>query len=71
MTFIYYLKAKNEALGYFREFKLMVENYQNKKIKVLRTDNGREYCSKDFTDFLESEGIVHQKTKPYTPVKRS
>lgn len=66
MTFIYFLKAKSEALSYFKEFKSMVENSQNKKIKFLRTDQGREYCSKEFEDFLKNEGIVHQKTNPYT-----
>lgn len=67
MTFIYFLKAKSEALSYFKEFKSMVENYKNKKIKILRTDNGLEYCNRDFENFLKSAGIVHQKTNPYTP----
>lgn len=67
MTFIYFLKAKSETLTYFKEFKSMVENYQNKRIKILRTDNGCEYCSKDFEDFLKREGVIHQKTNPYTP----
>lgn len=67
MVFIYFLKAKSEALSYFKEFKSIVENQQNKKIKILRTDNGREYCSNDFEDFLKSGGIVHQKTNNYTP----
>lgn len=67
MTFIYFLKAKSETLSYFKEFKSMVENYQNTKIKILRTDNGCEYCSNAFQGFLKCEGIIHQKTNPYTP----
>ena len=67
MTFIYFLKAKSEVLGYFKEFKSMVENHQEKKIKILRTDNGCEYCSNNFEDFLKGEGIIHQKTNSYTP----
>ncbi|KAG7306736.1 hypothetical protein JYU34_008164 [Plutella xylostella] len=67
MTFIYFLKCKSETLTCFKEFKSMVENYQNKRIKILRTDNGCEYCSNEFRDFLKHEGIIHQKTNPYTP----
>lgn len=67
MTFIYFLKAKSKVLSYFKEFKSRVENFQSKKIKILRTDNGCEYCSNDFEEFLKKEGIIHQKTNPYTP----
>lgn len=44
----------------------MVQNQQNKNIKILRTDNGGEFCNKDFEKYLMQEGIVHQKTVPYT-----
>lgn len=67
MTFIYFLKCKSETLTCFKEFKAMVENYQNTRIKILRTDNGCEYCSNAFQNFLKHEGIIHQKTNPYTP----
>ncbi|CAK1555486.1 unnamed protein product [Leptosia nina] len=67
MTFIYFLKAKSEVINYFKEFKSMAENSQNKKIKILRTDNGCEYSNNVFEYFLKKEGIVHQKTNPYTP----
>lgn len=67
MTFIYFLKYKSETLTCFKEFKSMVENFQNRKIKILRTDNGCEYCSNDFRDFLKHEGVIHQKSNAYTP----
>lgn len=44
----------------------MVENQQSKKIQVLRTDSGCEYCSNEFENYLKSEGIVHQKMNLYT-----
>ncbi|CAD7003740.1 unnamed protein product [Ceratitis capitata] len=37
------------------------------KIKILRSDNGREYLSKSFENFLKENGIVRQLTVPYTP----
>eukprot|EP00253_Pinus_taeda_P021636 PITA_21636 len=45
-TWIYFLKKKSEVFDRFKEFKALVENQTEKKIKVLRTDNGGEFCSK-------------------------
>ena len=36
-------------------------------VKVLRTDNGGEYISKAFDDFLSKNGIARQNSSPYTP----
>lgn len=46
MTFIYFLKHKNEVFKRFKEFKAIVENQQNRKIKTFRSDNGGEFCNK-------------------------
>ncbi|KAH9684612.1 DNA (cytosine-5)-methyltransferase 1B [Citrus sinensis] len=37
------------------------------KIKRLRSDNGLEYCSKEFEDFCKSKGIARHRTVTYTP----
>ena len=66
-TWIYFLKKKSEAFDRFKEFKALVENQTKKKIKVLRTDNGGEFCSKEFEEFSSKCGITRQKTTPYTP----
>jgi hypothetical protein len=39
-TWIYFLRNKSEVLDKFKEIKALVENQIEKKIKVLRTDNG-------------------------------
>jgi len=44
-----------------------MENQTEKKIKVLRTNNGGEFCSKEFEEFCKKCGIAWQKTVPYTP----
>lgn len=67
MTYIYFLKTKDEALTCFQQYKAEVENQLNRSIKILRSDNGKEFCNKRFNDFLKSHGIVHHKTNPYTP----
>jgi hypothetical protein len=39
-TWIYFLKTKDEVFSRFQEFKALVENQTEKKIKVLRLGNG-------------------------------
>ena len=45
---IYFLRKKSEVFAKFKEFKALVENQSEKKIKVLRTYNGGELCGKEF-----------------------
>jgi hypothetical protein len=45
-TWIYFLRKKLEVFEKFKEFKSLVENYTDNKIKVLRTDNGGEFNGK-------------------------
>ena len=66
-TWIYFLKGKDEVFSKFKEFKALVENSTNRKIKVLRSDNGGEYTSKDFNSFCKSTGIKREFTVPYNP----
>ena len=44
-----------------------MENQTKKKIKVLRTDNGGEFCNKEFEEFYKKCGIARHKTITYTP----
>lgn len=66
-TWIYFLKRKVEVFDKFQEFKSLVENQNRKKIKVLSSDNGGEYCSNKFDDFCKKCGIARKKTIPFTP----
>lgn len=64
---VYFLKSKDEVFKAFKDYKAEVEKQTGKKIKCLRTDNGREYLNKDFDNFLREHGIKRQLTIPYTP----
>ena len=66
-TWCYFLKNKSDVFDRFVEFKACVEKEIDAPIRTLRTDNGGEFTSEQFEDFLRREGIVHQKTAPYTP----
>lgn len=67
MSFVYFLKTKDEVFKYFKEFRTMVEKQKNTSIKIIRSDNGSEFCSNEMSNYLKQTGIVHQRTNPYTP----
>ena len=66
-TWIYFLKAKNEVFEKFKELKALIENFSDKRIKTLRSDNGGEYTSKEFEAFCKDAGIKRELTTPYNP----
>nr|AAL58228.1 putative gag-pol polyprotein [Oryza sativa Japonica Group]ABF96256.1 retrotransposon protein, putative, unclassified [Oryza sativa Japonica Group] len=66
MIWVYFLKEKSAALEIFKKFKAMVENQSNRKIKVLRSDQGGEYISKEFEKYCENAGIRRQLTAGYS-----
>ena len=51
----------------FKEFKALIENLSDKKIKTLRSNNGREYTSKEFEAFCKDARIKRELTTPYNP----
>lgn len=66
-TRVYLLRSKDEACEMFIQYKAEVENQLNRKIKRLRTDRGGEYESEILKSLCLKEGIIHEKTAPYTP----
>lgn len=66
-TYVYIMKHKSEVLEKFKEFKQMSENQLDLKVKVIRTDNGMEYCNKEIENYCRKNGIIHQKSNVYTP----
>jgi transposase InsO family protein len=66
-TWIYLLKEKNEVLGKFKEFKALVENLIEWKIKKLRSDNGGEFTSEEFKQYFKEYGIKRELSNSYNP----
>ena len=58
-VWVYPMKHKSEVFDRFLEWKAMVENASGNKLKVLRTNNGGEFTSTKFEEFLKSKGIRH------------
>ena len=61
------LKEKSEAFEKFRNFKNLVEQETQSKIKMLRTYRGGEFTSHEFNAFCDKNGIKRHLTAPYTP----
>ena len=66
-TWVYFLKSKNELFSKFLEWKALVERISDYQLKILCTDDGGEYKSTKFSDYLKAEGIRREFTVPKTP----
>ncbi len=65
--YVYLLKTKDEALHYFKIYKVEAENQLERKIKRLRSDRDEEYFSNEFSSFYEEFGIIHERTPSCSP----
>ena len=68
-VFVYFLKTKSEAevLQAFDDFLEQAERQTGRKLKTLRSDNGKEYVNRGFQKRLRERGIRHQTSTEYTP----
>uniref|UniRef100_A0A1A9USG3 Integrase catalytic domain-containing protein n=1 Tax=Glossina austeni TaxID=7395 RepID=A0A1A9USG3_GLOAU len=44
----------------------VVEIFEAKRVKILRTNNGIEHCNKKVHDILQQRKIIHQQSTPHT-----
>ncbi len=65
--YVYLISHRYEVLDCFKRFLAEVENQQERTLKTLRTDRGREYLSEQFRMLCEEKGICRQLTVPGTP----
>jgi hypothetical protein len=57
MTWVTFCREKYDAFDRFKEFKAMVENEIDLKIKCLRFEKFGELISNEFNMFFEAHGI--------------
>lgn len=67
VCWVYLMKNKSEAFNWFKQFHKFVLNVFQSTIQVLRTDNGQEYFSREFCQYLGDNGIHHQSSCVNTP----
>ncbi|MCO5564407.1 hypothetical protein L7F22_018068 [Adiantum nelumboides] len=61
------MKSKAGVFQIFKHFHMMVETMTGRRIRILRSDNGGEFLSKEFSQYLLQHGIKRQLTCNYTP----
>ena len=58
---------KTDVFGAFKTYKAQAEILTWKRIKYIQSDNGTEYLTKDFEDFLDQHVIRRRLTVPHSP----
>lgn len=66
-TWTHLISNKSNTLQVLKSFVSLVENQFSTTIKTIRTDNGLEFVNAETHNCLQSKGIIHQTTCPYTP----
>ena len=64
------LKYKDDALAAFKDYKGLHERQSGCQLKVLHTDEGKEYM-REFDDYLKENNINYKVTNPYLPKQNS
>lgn len=57
MIWLYFIKPKCDVFSIFKKFKLMVERQNGMVLKILRTNGGGEYMSREFKNYCIESGI--------------
>ena len=66
-SYVTFLQSKSDLLDAFKSYKALVENYCERKIKMVVCDNGGEYTSHALKSLCDDAGISIRYTPPYTP----
>ncbi|KAJ9670976.1 hypothetical protein PVL29_027114 [Vitis rotundifolia] len=66
-TWLFLMKNRAELFSIFQKFYAEIQTQFNISIRVLRSDNAREYFSAPFTSFMSQYRIIHQSSCAHTP----
>ncbi|RVW54229.1 Retrovirus-related Pol polyprotein from transposon TNT 1-94 [Vitis vinifera] len=64
---LFLMKNRAKLFSIFQKFYVEIQTQFNISIRVLRSDNAREYFSTSFTSFMSQHGIIHQSSCAHTP----
>ena len=65
-TWLFLMKTRVKLFSIFQKFHAEIRTQFNTSIRVLRSDNAKEYFSTSFSSFMSSHGILHQSSCAYT-----
>ena len=61
------MKTRAKLFSIFQKFHTEICTQFSTSIRILRSDNAKEYFSMSFSSFMSSHGILHQSSYAYTP----
>ena len=67
MTWLYLMKSKDEVFSIFQSFHAMIRTQFAACVKVIRSDNGKEFVNNKFRTYFQEHGITHETSCSYTP----
>ncbi|GJW03083.1 putative ribonuclease H-like domain-containing protein [Tanacetum coccineum] len=59
-TWVFFLASKDETSGILKIFITEIENLADKKVKIIRCDNGTEFKNRVMNEFCEKKGIKRE-----------
>ena len=66
-TWIYMLRAKSEVPTIIIQFIDLIFNQFDKRVRIFRSDNAKEYFSSEVNSYMENHGIIHESSCVNTP----
>nr|GEW44559.1 putative ribonuclease H-like domain-containing protein [Tanacetum cinerariifolium] len=66
-TWVFFLTTKDETSEILKNFIKEIENLVDKKVKIIRCDNGTEFKNKVMDDFCREKGIKREYSVTMTP----
>ncbi|GJV30217.1 putative ribonuclease H-like domain-containing protein [Tanacetum coccineum] len=66
-TWVFFLTTKDETSEILKHFIKEIENLVDKKVKIIRSDNGTEFKNKVMDDFCREKGIKREYSVARTP----
>ncbi|GJW56536.1 putative ribonuclease H-like domain-containing protein [Tanacetum coccineum] len=66
-TWVFFLATKDETSEILKNFIKEIENLVDKKVKIIRCDNGTEFKNKVMDDFCREKGIKREYSVARTP----
>ncbi|GJS87921.1 putative reverse transcriptase, RNA-dependent DNA polymerase [Tanacetum coccineum] len=70
-TWFFFLASKDETSGILKSIITKIENLVDKKVKIIRYDNGTKFKNRVMNDFCEKKGIKREFSIARTPQKNS
>ncbi|GJR41731.1 putative ribonuclease H-like domain-containing protein [Tanacetum coccineum] len=70
-TWVFFLASKDETSGILKSFITEIENLVDKKVKIIRCDNGTEFKNRVMSEFCKKKGIKKEFSVARTPQQNS